>query len=180
MPRVHVNFVFAILAAGLACHAVHSADAPACTGFKWDVAHEVALMRGAAHTVLAAHHPGGSVPEVKPDTLYSLKLTDQARVRFAATPGKSGAAAGAQAGLVQFRLEHAGRYRISIASGHWIDVVNDGQLVPAVDFQGHAGCERPRKIVEFGLPADRALILQFSGSADQDVAVTITAAKAAS
>jgi len=36
-------------------------------------------------------------------------------------------------------------------------------------------CERPRKIVEFDLPAGRMLTLQFSGSSDPEVVMAITA-----
>jgi hypothetical protein len=49
------------------------------------------------------------------------------------------------------------------------------RAVPSVDFQGHVGCERPSKIVEFDLPAGRDLTLQFSGSNDAEVFVAITA-----
>jgi hypothetical protein len=64
---------------------------------------------------------------------------------------------------------------VSITSGHWIDVVDGVQAVPSVDFQGHVGCKRPSKIVEFDLPAKRELTLQFSGSSDAEVLVAITA-----
>jgi hypothetical protein len=76
---------------------------------------------------------------------------------------------------VRFRVEKAGRYRVSISSGHWIDIVDGTQLVSSRDFQGQRGCERPHKIVEYELPAGRNLTLQFSGSTDAQVIVAITA-----
>ena len=94
---------------------------------------------------------------------------------FAAGPAKLNGAPSSQAGLVRFRVKKAGRYRVSITSGHWVDVVDGAQLVPSVDFQGHVGCERPRKIVEYELPAGRDLTLQLSGSSDSPVVVAITA-----
>jgi hypothetical protein len=57
-----------------------------------------------------------------------------------------------------------------------VDVVDGAQLVPSVDFQGHVGCERPSKIVEFDLPAQRTLTLQFSAATDSEVITAITAA----
>jgi hypothetical protein len=69
----------------------------------------------------------------------------------------------------------AGRYRVSISSDHWIDVLDGTQLMSSRDFQGQHGCQRPHKIVEFDLPADRDLTLQFSGSTDAHVIVAITA-----
>jgi hypothetical protein len=71
---------------------------------------------------------------------------------------------------------------VSITSGHWIDIVDGAELLKSVDFQGHVGCERPRKIVEYELPADRDLGLQLSGSngAEVDMAITAVSAAAAS
>jgi hypothetical protein len=176
---IRTRILWGLLAFGLSAHAAQAAEASACAGFKWDVSHEVALMQGAAQPVDAGTQPGGSVPELKLDTLYAVELADESAVKFAAAPGKSGPAAGARAGLVQFRVRRAGRYRISITSRHWMDVVARGNLVESVDYQGHTGCERPRKIVEFDLPADTPLVLQFSGSDDQTVTLAITAAKPA-
>jgi hypothetical protein len=170
----------AILAAGFSLfatgHAAPAADTSACKGFKWDVSHELTLMQGAAEPVVAATQPGERVPELKVDRLYVVKLADESAVKFAAQPAKNSTAPGAQAGLVQFRVKRAGRYRISITSGHWVDVVTHGNLVASVGYQRHTGCERPRKIVEFDLPADAPLVLQFSGSADPSVTLAITAA----
>ena len=177
MARAQVKHLIAVVAAALMAHVTQAAAA--CTGFKGDVSHELALMQGTAQALLAARQSGAGVPQVKVDVLYTIKLSAQAGVSFAAPPGKSSNAADAQAGLVQFRVGSAGRYRIAITSGHWIDIVSDGQLVPSVGFQGHAGCARPRKLVEFDLPAAKPLVLQFSGASDPDVTFAITAVRAA-
>jgi hypothetical protein len=164
------------LFAGCMCQTASAADVDACTHFKWDVSRELAVMKQTPRAITAAAKPGASVPQLNVGTLYSLKLADQARVTFAAAPAKASAAPGAQAGLVQFRVKKAGRYRVSITSGHWVDVVEGVQLLKSVDYQGHVDCERPRKIVEFDLPAERMLTLQFSGSSDSEVMTAITAA----
>jgi hypothetical protein len=165
------------LVAGYLCETASAADANACTQFKWDVSRELALMKQPAQTITAAVKPGAQVPQLKIGTLYSLKLADEARVTFAAAPAKASAAAsGAQAGLVQFRVKQAGRYRVSITSGHWVDIVDGVQLLKSVDYQGHVDCERPRKIVAFDLPAGHTLTLQFSGASDSEVTMAITAA----
>jgi hypothetical protein len=170
-----IRLVTGVLVAGVLWQAASAADVDACTGFKWDVSHELAVMKQTPHAITAAVKPGTDVPLLSVGTLYSLKLADQAVVAFATEPGKRRVAAGAQAGLVRFRVRKAGRYRVSITSGHWIDVLDGVQAVPSVDFQGHVGCERPSKIVEFDLPAERDLTLQFSGSSDAEVFVAITA-----
>jgi hypothetical protein len=169
---------YALLAAFL-FQIASAADGDGCTHFKWDVSRELAVMKRTPQAITAAVKPGAEVPQLNVGTLYSLKLTDQALVTFAAGPAKANGAPRAQAGLVRLRVKKAGRYRVSITSGHWVDVVDGAQLVPSVDFQGHVGCERPRKIVAFDLPAERTLTLQFSGSSDPEVVVAITAVSSA-
>jgi hypothetical protein len=170
-----ITLVTGVLLAGILWQAASAVDVDACTGFKWNVSRERAVMKRTPQSITAAVKPGADLPLLSVGTLYSLKLADQAVVVFAAEPGKRRVAAGAQAGLVRFRVTKAGRYRVSITSGHWIDVLDGVHAVPSVDFQGHVGCARPSKIVEFDLPAARDLTLQFSGSSDPEVFVAITA-----
>ena len=68
------------------------------------------------------------------------------------------------AGLVRLTVETAGVYRISLDQPLWVDVIANGTVVPAKDFQGRSGCNAPHKIVEFQLPAASPITLQFSGS----------------
>jgi hypothetical protein len=120
------------------------------------------------------------VPELQPDKLYALQLAGQDKVSFVTTPAKPTLDDGAQAGLARFRVEKAGLYRVSITSGHWIDVLDGVQVVTSRDFQGSRGCERPHKIVEYELPAGRELTLQLSGSPDATVILAITPVAATS
>jgi hypothetical protein len=180
MLRLRVlKFLAYTLLAGFVCHSAGAADVDGCTRFKWDVSRELAVMKQTPQVITAATKPGGEVPQLKVGILYSVKLSDQSQVTFAVGPAKVNGAPGAKAGLVQFGVKKAGRYRVSITSSHWVDIVDGVQLVPSVDFQGHVGCERPRKIVEFDLPAQRPLTLQFSGSSDSEVVMAITAVASA-
>lgn len=173
--RISRTCAVAVLLTGVVWQGAAVADADPCTRYKWDVSHEVAVMQVAPQALTAAIRPGAAVPLIKLDTPYALKLSDQTAVTFVASPEKSGARAGATAGVVRFRTDKGGRYRVSITSGHWVDIVDAGQLLKALDFQGHVGCERPRKIVEYELPTARDLQLQLSGSADDAVVLAITA-----
>jgi molybdate transport system substrate-binding protein len=155
--------------------AASAADTDPCNGFTWDVSRERAVMKQPPRAVAGAVRPGADVPQIEPEKLYEVKLADQSTVTFVAKPGKAALTDGAHAGLVRFRVEKAGRYRVSITTRHWIDVVDGMQLVSSRDFQGQRGCERPHKIVEYELPAGHDLTLQFSGSADAQVSVAITA-----
>ena len=132
-------------------------------------------MKQTPRAVAAAVKPRADLPRIEPEKLYEVKLPGQSTVTFVAKPSKPTLNEGAHAGLVRFRVEKAGRYRVSITSGHWIDIVEGSQLVSSRDFQGQHGCERPHKIVEYELPAGRDLTLQFSGSTDAQVIVAITA-----
>jgi hypothetical protein len=65
-------------------------------------------------------------------------------------------------------------YRIALDQPLWVDVIANGTVVQAKDFQGRPGCNAPHKIVEFLLPAASPITLQFSGSAVRVVKVTVT------
>jgi hypothetical protein len=148
-------------------------DADGCSHFSWDVSHELKVMKQTAAAVTAATKPG-QVPLIQIDKLYELKLSPQSAVSYSAQPAKPTLNDSAQGGLVRFHVDKAGLYRVSITSGHWIDVVDGGQLVKSKDFSGSRECARPHKIVEFELPANKDLVLQFSGSTDSSVVTAIT------
>jgi hypothetical protein len=167
-----------VLLACLAGRAALAADADPCTKFTWDVSHELAVAKQTPQAVTAAVKPGTGVPQLQLDKLYELKLGAQSGVTFALTPGKPTLPDGAAAGLARFHTDKAGRYRVSITSGHWIDIVDHGKLIKSRDFQGARGCERPHKIVEYELPGGSDLTLQLSGSPDAAVILSVTAVTA--
>jgi hypothetical protein len=145
-----------------------------CSHFTWDVSHELAVMKQAPKSVTAATKAGAGAPLLQLDTLYELKLAPQSGVTYSAKPAKPTLNDSAQGGLVRFHIEQPGVYRISITSGHWIDVIEGDQFVKSKDFQGSRGCARPHKIVEFDLPGHKDLLLQLSGSTDASVTLAIT------
>jgi hypothetical protein len=75
---------------------------------------------------------------------------------------------------VRFRVAADGVYRISLDQPFWIDVVANGKIVPSKDAEGRRGCSAPHKIVEFDLPSNRVLLLQFSNGMSPHVRVAIT------
>jgi hypothetical protein len=58
----------------------------------------------------------------------------------------------------------------------WIDVVVDGALVKAADFQGQHECAAPHKIVEFDLAGTRPMLLQLSNAGKDKILLTVTPA----
>jgi hypothetical protein len=146
----------------------------ACVDFKWDVTQERGLFSGTA-TPLSAGADSKSAPVMQLNHLYALKLMPQDQVTFAATPGKKTPSAGSNAGVFTFRLPASGSYRVAIDMPFWIDVVSNGALVAAKDFQGQHGCSAPHKIVEFDLVGTRPFFLQLSNAAASSVRLTLTA-----
>jgi len=148
-----------------------------CVDFKWDVTQERALFAGTA-TPLPAGMDLKSAPRVLLNHFYALQLMSQDHVTFAATPGKKTPSGGSNAGIVTFKVPASGSYRVAIDMPFWIDVVSNGALVAAKDFQGQHGCSAPHKIVEFELVGTLPFVLQLSNAAADSVRLAITAAPA--
>jgi hypothetical protein len=148
-----------------------------CVDFKWDVSQERALFAGSPTVVTAAADPK-SAPVLLLNHLYELKLVKQDQVSFDVTPGRKSPQAGSHGGLVAFKIPVSGSYRVAIDMPFWIDVVSDGALVEANDFQGQRGCSSPHKIVQFDLLGTRPFFLQLSNAAPDSVRLTITATPA--
>ena len=165
-----------VLATAFAAAAPALAD-DSCVDFKWDVSQERALFAGSATPLAAAADPK-SAPVLLLNHLYELKLVKQEQVSFAVTPGKKSPREGSHGGLVSFKIPARGSYRVAIDMPFWIDVVADGALVEANDFQGQHGCSSPHKIVQFDLLGTRPFFLQLSNAAPDSVRLTITATPA--
>jgi hypothetical protein len=148
-----------------------------CVDFRWDVSQERTLFAGAAIPLAAATNKN-SAPLLQLNHLYELKLAKQDQVIFTVTPGKRSPRAESYAGLVSFKIPVSGSYRVAIDMPFWIDVVSNGALVAANDFQGQHGCSSPHKIVQFDLLGTRPFLLQLSNAAPASVRLTITATPA--
>ena len=124
-------------------------------------------------SALQAGTDAKSAPVIVPNRLYKLRLAPRDQVAFPVPPVKK-AAEGAFAGLATLNILAAGAYRISIDVPVWIDVVANGALVAAKDFEGQHNCNAPHKIVEFDLSGAQAFVLQFSRGAGEQILLAIT------
>lgn len=147
-----------------------------CDSFTWDVSHELDVLGKPAKPVTAGTDAKKPV-HLDLDQHYALKLVPQGTVKFALKPGKPMLDDGAQAGVFSFHTPKAGKYRVSITSGHWLDVIDGQLLVVSQDFQGQRGCEKVHKIVQFELSGNKDFVLQFSGGTQANVNVAITQVK---
>jgi hypothetical protein len=163
--------LFAALAMTLIWRSALAEDG--CLDFKWDVTRERTLFAGTP-AVVSAGKDLKSALVIVPDRLYKMKLSSQEQVTFPVVPGKKLAASGTFGGVAALKIAAAGSYRFSIDLPVWIDVVANGMLVAAKDFEGQHACSAPHKIVEFELAGGLPLILQMSNSSSEDVLLTVT------
>jgi hypothetical protein len=147
-----------------------------CDAFTWDVSHELEVLAQPAIS-LNAGRDAKTLAHVDLEKRYAVKLVPQGSVKFAAKVGKPALDESAQGGIISFRTAKAGKYRVSITTGHWLDVVDGGNLVVSRDFQGQRGCEKVHKIVELELTGNHDFVLQLSGGADANVGLAITKVK---
>jgi hypothetical protein len=161
-----------LLALGLAARCA-LADEDPCARFSWNIAHERALF-ATAPVSLAAGRDARSTPLLAPDRLYELQLVPQGQVAMPLPPGKKTSIEGAHAGLARLSLQQPGVYRVCVDQPAWIDVVADGSMIEAADFQGRPGCLAPHKIVQYSLPAGCKLVLQLSAAAGLRLRLAIT------
>ena len=148
-----------------------------CDSFAWDVSHELEVL-GKPPQSANASRDGKKPVHLDLEQHYLVKLVPQSTVKFTVKPGKPLPGAGAHAGVFSFHTPKAGKYRISITTDHWIDVLDGPLLVVSQDFQGQRGCEKARKIVEYELSGNKDFVVQFSGDTQPNVSLAITQVKA--
>lgn len=152
------------------------ADDP-CAAFSWDVRHERELFSKDA-VDLASGKALADAPALTPDRLYELELRAQPEISFAVPPSRTWPAEATYGGMARVTVAAAGVYRFALDQGAWVDVVVNGAMLKSRSFQGRPGCNAPHKIVEFELPADKPVILEFSASVTPSLKVTVTRAPA--
>jgi hypothetical protein len=155
----------------------HDPPAEGCTAFSRDLAHELKVMRGVAIPATAVSGANRELPRLQLDQYYAVSLAPQELLHFSARPGRAARSATSRGGAFRFEVPKPGRYRVSISSRHWIDIVDADTAIESVDHFG-PGCELVHKVVEFDLPSGRPLTLQLSGNEDAMVGLAITASTA--
>lgn len=166
-----MKMLLPILVGSLTLISVARAADP-CDGFTWNVTVERALFAQEAQSMTAGTIETGA-PMVKVAALYAISLAPQENVHFALTPTKKTLPDGAHAGLAKIHLAHAGRYRVSLDTAAWVDVIMAGQFVSSRAFTGQHDCRAPAKIVEYELPSGDALI-QLSAASPDHIRLAMT------
>jgi hypothetical protein len=150
-----------------------SAEEPSgCDKFKWDIARERAALTAPDRISLAS---GGEIANA-PSTGLTLALRSLADAALPTAPERA-PKDGSFAGYTRFAgLAKAGLYTISLSSGGWVDVVQDGHLLKPKAFSGATDCDGIRKTMKYQLSA-APFVLQVSGTAQTAISIAILPAE---
>ena len=66
----------------------------------------------------------------------------------------------------------AGSYTVSLSTGAWVDVVQDGHFLKSTGFSGATDCNGIRKTMKYDLTAT-PFVLQVSGAPENSLSVAI-------
>lgn len=98
-------------------------------------------------------------------------LLPAADVSYPLAPAKPGAA-GTSGGVLAFEIARAGRYRVALGAGAWIDVVQGGRALASVAHGHGPDCSPVKKMVDFDLKPGRYL-LEVAGAPSPTLALMI-------
>jgi len=128
----------------------------------------------AAARLVRAGDRAVSAPVLPLGTDVTAALLPTPRVAYPVPPAKPGAT-GTSGGLFAFAVPAAGRYRVALGSGVWVDVLS-GTTPVASAAHGHGPeCSGVRKPVDFDLTPGRHL-LQVAGAAAATLRLTVSRA----
>ena len=139
-----------------------------CDKFKWPIDRERAALTAPDRVKLAS----GAELATTPSTGITLALHAPADAKLP-TPPERAPKEGTLAGFASFKsAPKAGLYTISLSTGAWIDVVQDGHALKPKAFSGATDCDGIRKTMKYELSAG-PFVLQISGTRDDAISVAI-------
>jgi hypothetical protein len=160
---------FLITLALLATTSAWAAEEPSgCDKFKWNIDHERAALTAPDRVKLAS---GGELPAL-PSTGITLGLRAPAEAKLP-TPPERAPKEGTFAGFTSFKTApKAGIYTISLSTGGWVDLVQDGHALKPKAFSGATDCDGIRKTMKYEISAS-PFVLQISGTREDSISIAI-------
>ncbi|TAI60211.1 hypothetical protein [Bradyrhizobium sp. Leo170] len=148
---------------------VLAAEEPSgCDKFKWPIDRERAALTAPDRAKLTSGNEFAALPA----SGFTLALAAPADAKLP-TPPERAPKDGTFAGFTSFKnAPKAGLYTISLSSGAWLDVVQDGHFLKPKAFSGATDCDGIRKTVKFELSAS-AFVLQISGAKENSISIAI-------
>jgi hypothetical protein len=139
-----------------------------CDKFKWNIDHERAALTAPDRIKLAS---GGDVAAV-PSTGMTLALLAPAEAKLP-TPPERAPKEGTFAGFASFKTApKVGIYTVSLSSGAWIDLVQDGHALKPKAFSGATDCDGIRKTMKYEISAS-PFVLEISGARENAISLAI-------
>ena len=147
----------------------YAADEPSgCDKFKWGIERDRAALTAPDRMKLAS---GGELAAL-PSTAMTLALRAPGEAKLPSPPERA-PKEGSFAGFAIFKAApKAGIYTISLSTGGWVDVVQDGHALKPKAFSGATDCEGIRKTMKYEIVAS-PFVLQVSGSREDSVSIAI-------
>jgi hypothetical protein len=147
----------------------YAADEPSgCDKFKWGIERDRAALTAPDRMKLAS---GGELAAL-PSTAMTLALRAPGEAKLPSPPERA-PKEGTFAGFAIFKAApKAGIYTISLSTGGWVDVVQDGHALKPKAFSGATDCEGIRKTMKYEIVAS-PFVLQVSGSREDSVSIAI-------
>jgi hypothetical protein len=147
----------------------YAAEEPSgCDKFKWPIERERAVLTAADRVKLAS---GGELTAL-PSTGVTLALVAPSEAKLPSPPERA-PKEGTFAGFASVKaVPKAGLYTVSLSSGGWLDVVQDGHFLKPKAFSGATDCNGIRKTMKFELSAS-PFVIQISGTKENAISIAI-------
>lgn len=149
-----------------ACFAVpgNAASTGGCESFAWPLTTELLWMKNADAKLVVTDTKVVSPPQ----GALAVAMTPMSDVRLdVPASGKSKLAPEKELGaVIQFeRVEVPGIYQVTLSHAAWIDVVQNGKTLAAVEHTGKTDCDGIRKSVRFDIGAG-PFAIQITGASE--------------
>jgi hypothetical protein len=153
----------------LAAAPAFAAEEPSgCDKFKWNIDHARAVLTAPDRVKLNT----GSDLAALPSTAVTMALVTPADAKLPRPPERA-PKEGTFAGFTKITsAPKAGSYTVSLSSGAWVDVVQDGRFLKPTAFSGATDCEGIRKTMKYDLSAS-PFVLQISGARQNSLSIAI-------
>jgi hypothetical protein len=152
----------------VAAPAIAAEEPSGCDKFKWNIDHARAALTAPDRAKLTS----GSELAALPATGVTLSLIAPADAKLP-TPPERAPKEGTFAGFTKFpSVPKAGSYTVSLSTGAWIDLVQDGHFLKPTAFSGATDCEGIRKTVKFDLSAS-PFVIQISGARENSISLVV-------
>jgi len=126
----------------------NAAETGGCESFAWPLSTELQWLKAADSETLTS---GATLPS-PPAKAIALSLLPVSKVSFPVAPTSKRKAGAAEAfgGILNFDgAAQPGLYQVTIASGGWVDVVQNGKALHPSAHTGKSDCDGARKSVRF-------------------------------